>query len=152
MKHSEVLKRYVNTGLQIPEKQYERLSVSLRKSYKRMRGVVGYKDWEWKYLTDDERIKIIENKGEELKTNDIENLLEYSNDIDIIATKIIDTIGEKLNSYTISRLFSYSKDKYLITTKIIDVKGETPNDDSSETIKILLRFLNEIKRINQIMR
>ena len=50
MKHSEVLSRYVNTGQRIPEKQYNRLSPSLKKSYFRMRGVVGYEEWEYKFF------------------------------------------------------------------------------------------------------
>ena len=33
MKHSEVLSRYVNTGSPISEKQFDRLSPSLKKSY-----------------------------------------------------------------------------------------------------------------------
>jgi hypothetical protein len=136
MKYSEVLKRYVNTGTQIPEKQYERLSVSLRKSYLRIRGVVGYEYWEFKYLTDDERIKIIENKGKQLKSNDVENLLKYSENKDIIATKIIDTIGDELTEYDINKLLEYSNDKDLIATKIIDAKGkELDGDDINKLLK-----------------
>ena len=46
MKHSEVLSRYVNTGTILPEKQYGRLTPSLKKSYFRIRGFSGnYSRW-----------------------------------------------------------------------------------------------------------
>ena len=121
MKHSEVLKRYVNTGSQIPEKQYEMLSQSLRISYMRMRDVVGYGGWELKYLTDDKRIKFIEKKGEKLKSNDVENLLEYSKDKDLIETKIIEIKGDKLVKDDVDHLLKYSKDKDLTIKKFIEV-------------------------------
>jgi hypothetical protein len=158
MKHSEVLSRYVNTGVQIPEKQYNRLSPSLKKSYVRIRNVSGYKNWEFKLLNDDEKInyvgikgkniyeqdikfilkysvnkddiatKIIEKKGEKLNSEDIYILLEYSDNKDDIATKIIDVKGEKLNYNNIDILFTYSFNKYDIATKIIEKKGEKLND------------------------
>ena len=79
MKHSEVLSRYVNTGEEIPEEQYNRLTPSLKKSYLRMRGVAGnYFEWEFKIISDDERIKFIEKKGEGLTENDVKILLKYS--------------------------------------------------------------------------
>ena len=124
MKHSEVLKRYVNTGSQIPEKQYKLLSQSLQKSYMRMRGVVEYKDWEFYFLTDDEKIKYIESKGGKIWSEiEVYSLLYYSEDKDLIATKIIDVIGDKLNSDHIFRLVKQSKNRYDIITKIINVKG-----------------------------
>ena len=114
MKHSEVLKRYVNTGSQIPEKQYKQLSQSLQKSYMRMRGVVGYFGWEFKYLTDDEKIKYIEKKGDELDYNGVEYLLYYSENTDIIATKIIETKGEELDYKYTNKLFKYSKEEIVL--------------------------------------
>jgi hypothetical protein len=122
MKHSEVLKRYVNTGSQIPEKQYERLSQSLQTSYMRMRGVVGYEDWEFKILSDDERIRFIEKKGKKLISNDVENLLKHSKNKDLIATKIIDVIGKEFNPYLIESLVKFTTDN--IAVKIIYLKGE----------------------------
>ena len=77
MKHSEVLSRYVNTGIRIPEKQYNLLSKSLQKSYIRMRSVSGFNDWEYKVISDDERIKFIEKKGVKLSHYNILYLLEY---------------------------------------------------------------------------
>ena len=124
MKHSEVLSRYVNTGTQIPEKQYDRLTPVLKKSYLRMRRVAGYDGWEFKFLTDDERIKSIEKKGKELLQNEINYLLYSSNDKDLIATKIIDVKGEKLNHYDIYHLVKRSKSVDNIAIKIIEVKGE----------------------------
>ena len=131
MKHSEVLSRYVNTGGEIPEKQFNRLTPVLKKSYLRMRGVAGnYFEWEFKIISDDERIKYIEKKGEELTYNDINNLLKYSDNKDIIATKIFQIKGEKLNDNDTYYLLHYSENKDDITTKIINVKGEylTYND------------------------
>ena len=139
MKYSEVLNRYVNTGSQIPEKQYKQLSQSLQKSYIRMRGVVGYFGWEFKYLTDDEKIKYIEKKGDELDYNDVEYLLYYSENTDIIATKIIETKGEELDYKYTNKLFKYSKDKYLIATKII----ETLNEIDDNVISILVSDFHE---------
>ena len=141
MKYSEVLNRYVNTGLPIPEEQYNLLSPSLQKSYKRMRGVVGYEDWEFKFLTDDERIKFIEKKGKELNNHEVEYLLEYSKDKDLIATKIIDTIGREypnsLYGYVIKQILDYSVNKDDIIKKIIEVKNIHLNFDN---ITLLLQY------------
>ena len=63
MKHSEVLSRYVNNGESIPEKQYNRLTPSLKKSYLRTRGIAGYFEWEFKILSDNQKINYIETKG-----------------------------------------------------------------------------------------
>ena len=81
MKHSEVLSRYVNTGTRIPKKQFDRLSKSLQKSYLRMRGVAGYEEWEFKVLSDDDRIRFIEKKAKTLHDDSseiIELLLQRS--------------------------------------------------------------------------
>jgi len=141
MKYSEVLNRYVNTGLEIPEEQYNLLSPSLQKSYKRMRGVVGYKDWEWKYLTDDERINYIQTKGNKLKNDDIYYLLEYSKDKDLIAIKIIDAKGREypnsLYGYVIKKILDYSVNKDDIIKKIIEVENIHLNVDN---ITLLLQY------------
>ena len=134
MKHSEVLNRYVNTGSQIPEEQYNLLSVSLQKSYKRMREIVGYDGWEFKILTDDERIKYIEKKGEELDYDDIEYLLYYSKDKDNIAIKIIDAKDKELNYKDVKKLFKYSKDKYNIAIKIIETLNEIDDNVISDLV------------------
>ena len=125
MKHSEVLSRYVNTGQRIPEKQYNRLTPVLKKSYIRIRSVAGYYDWEFGILTDDEKIKSIEKKGENFTFtfNDTKNLLKYSTDKDLIATKIIELRGKELGRQDITYLLEYSKDKDLIITKIIETKS-----------------------------
>ena len=91
MKHSEVLNRYVNTGTQIPEEQYDQLSPSLKKSYMRMRGISGYKKWEFKLLSEDEKLKFIEIKNWTLTNNQILDIFDYSPNKVIIATKIIYT-------------------------------------------------------------
>ena len=78
MKHSEVLSRYVNTGTQIPEKQYDSLSKSLQKSYIRMRGVVGYEEWEYKFfkiLNDNEIINYIEKNVKQLVIGNLFEIL-----------------------------------------------------------------------------
>jgi hypothetical protein len=124
MKYSEVLNRYVNTGLQIPEEQYNLLSPSLRKSYMRMRGVVGYEGWELKLLSEDEKITFIDTKGKGLDSIKIKYLLKYSENKDIIATKIIESKGEQLNYHDIEHLLEYSNDKDLIATKFIEAKSE----------------------------
>ena len=125
MKHSEVLSRYVNTGEEIPEEQYNRLTPSLKKSYLRMRGVAGnYFEWEFKIISDDERIKFIEKKGEGLTENDVKILLKYSVNKDDIATKIIEKKGEGLNINDIRKLLDYSQNKDNIAIKIINLKGK----------------------------
>ena len=134
MKHSEVLSRYVNTGSQIPEEQYDRLTPSLKKSYMRMRSVAGYSDWEFEYLTDDERIKFIEKKGKELDGDEIYLLLEYSKDKDLIITKIIKVKDSTTLHFfdmsvidnglgAVEFLLQYSNNKDLIATKIIEKIG-----------------------------
>jgi len=124
MKYSEVLNRYVNTGSPIPEKQYDQLSPSLKKSYMRMRSISGYFGWEFKLLTDDEKIKYIDTKGKELEYNGVEYLLYYSENKDLIATKIIESKGKKLDYKDVKKLFKYSKDKYNIAIKIIETLNE----------------------------
>jgi hypothetical protein len=163
MKYSEVLNRYVNTGSQIPEEQYKQLSQSLQKSYMRMRGVVGYEDWEFIYLTDDERIKYIEKKGNKLNGFDeIYSLLESSKDKDLIITKIIkvkdsttlrffDMSVIKTHLGVVEVLLQYSNDKDLIATKIIEKMGYELNN--GEIYNLLKYSVNKddiaIKIINE---
>ena len=143
MKHSEVLSRYVNTGGQIPEEQYERLTPSLKKSYIRRRGVDGnYFEWEFEMISDDERIKFIENKGEELNSNEISYLIFYSENSDLIATKIIDVKGEKLDGFSVDQLIKHSDNKDIIAIKIIESKGEKLDDSS---VYQLITVLNGYK-------
>jgi len=129
MKHSEVLNRYVNTGSILPKKRYERLTPSLKKSYLRMRGVAAnYSRWEFKVISDIQRINYIEKKGEKLDHIEIEDLLKYSVNKDDIATKIIEAKGDILNnSNNILDLLDYSQNKDLISTKIIEAKGKELN-------------------------
>ena len=135
MKHSEVLGRYVNTGQQIPEKQYDRLTPSLKKSYFRMRSVAGLKEWEFKLLNDNERINYIEKKGKKLNHEDINILLKYSENKDDIVTKIIKVKGKKLNIKDIRSLTNkrtLNGDLNILNNnilKIIESKGEKLNDN-----------------------
>jgi hypothetical protein len=129
MKHSEVLNRYVNTGSPITEKQYDRLSSSLQKSYKRIREIAGYSDWEFKILSDDEKIKYIETQGENLNNNYINHIIYYSFNKDSVATKIIEIKGEKLSHGKIAALMKDSEDADDIATKIIEKKAGLLNDD-----------------------
>ena len=126
MKHSEVLSRYVNTGTRIPEKQFDRLSKSLQKSYIRMRGVVGYEEWEYKFfkiLNDNEIINYIEKNGEEFDYNEVKYLLQYSENKNTVATKIIEKIGHhRLDSFVMKLLLSFSENKELIK-KLLLQKG-----------------------------
>jgi hypothetical protein len=137
MKHSEVLSRYVNTGQRIPEEQYDRLTPVLKKSYLRMRGVAGdYFEWEFKVISDNERIKYIEKYGEELDINYLRYLISLSSNKDNIITKIIDVRVEKLDSNDIWGLLYSSDNKHDIVTKIIDVKGKKL--DSREIIPLVV--------------
>ena len=134
MKHSEVLSRYVNTGQHIPEKQYDRLTPSLKKSYLRIRSVAGLKEWEFKLLNDNERINYIEKKGKKLNPEDIYILLKYSENKDDIVTKIIKVKGKKLNIKDIRSLTNkriLNGDLNILNNnilKIIESKGEKLND------------------------
>jgi hypothetical protein len=129
MKYSEVLNRYVNTGSRIPEKQYSRLSPSLKKSYLRIRGVAGYERWEFKTLSDDEKIKFIESKGtENLLSDDLEYLYQFSKNKDYYISKVIYIIGEELSEYDIEFLLDYSDNKDDIISKIIKTKGDGLTD------------------------
>jgi len=129
MKHSEVLNRYVNTGSLIPEKQYDQLSPSLKKSYKRIREIAGYVDWEFKILSDDEKIKYIETQGENFNIYYINDIIKYSFNKDRVATKIIEIKGEKLSPGKIAALMKDSEDADDIATKIIEKKAGLLNDD-----------------------
>jgi hypothetical protein len=136
MKHSEVLNRYVNTGSQIPEEQYKQLSQSLQKSYIRMRGVVGYEDWEFQVINDNQRINYIEIKGVKLSHYNIQDLLKNSENKDLIATKIIETKGKELEYINIYYLINNSDNKDDIATKIIEVKGEL-SDSEIRTLMVV---------------
>jgi hypothetical protein len=162
MKYSEVLKRYVNTGTQIREKQYNRLPKSLQTSYMRMREIIGYDWWELKYLThDDQRIKLIEKDPEHLGSDDVENLLKYSENKDLIITKIIDMIYKGgITESGLKRLLQYSKDKELIKKtllqngvdyKLINDVISRGNFDTPLIPDNYQEMLNEIRRIKQIM-
>ena len=126
MKYSEVLSRYVNTGSQIPEEQYDKLSSSLKKSYMRIRVVTGddYSHWELKYINDNQRINYIRSKGVYLTSWNVNVLIKYSDNKDLIATKFIDVMGKNLSTLDIGYLVQYSEDKDFIATKIIDLKGK----------------------------
>jgi len=149
MKHSEVLNRYVNTGSQIPEEQYDRLSPSLKKSYKRMRGVVGYEGWEFKILTDDEKINFIQVKGKFLTDgNDLKYLYQFSKNKDYYISKVIHIKGEKLYSDDIELLLLYSDNKDDIITKIIENKGEELNE---QDVDDLLKYSDNKDTFNRII-
>jgi hypothetical protein len=69
-------------------------------------------------------IKIIDLKGDKFNFEGIRDLVQYSEDKDLIATKIIDIMSEKLDGDVIEILMSRSTDKELIATKIIEKKGK----------------------------
>ena len=126
-------KKIISFGHMISEERYTQLVPLLQKYYKRIRGVVGdYSHWEFKYLTDGERIKYIETKGDKLYFDDIFNLIEYSKDKDLIATKIIEVKGEKLISDDIQVLLKNKSYKMVI--KIIETLG----------VKVSLNDLNTL--------
>ncbi len=129
MKHSEVLSRYVNTGEQIPEKQYNRLTPVLKKSYLRMRGIVGYIGWEFKLLNDEEKIKYIETKDKNDNDYYIDDIIHYSTNKDIVATKIVEVKGDTLTYSKIAAVLKDSENTDEIATKIIEKKTGKLNDD-----------------------
>jgi hypothetical protein len=135
MKHSEVLSRYVNTGIRIPEEQFNRLTPVLKKSYIRIRSVSGFKDWEFKVLNDNQRINHIEIKGVKLSPYDIQDLLKYSENKDGIATKLIEKFGKGLEYLNLYYIIDNSENKDDIATKIIDVKDEL-SDSEIRTLMI----------------
>jgi hypothetical protein len=139
MKYSEVLSRYVNTGSQIPEEQYDKLSSSLKKSYMRIRVVTGddYSHWELKYINDNQRINYIRSKGVYLTSWNVNVLIKYSDNKDLIATKFIDVMGKNLSTLDIGYLVQYSEDKDFIATKIIDLKGK---ELDPQDVEYLLRY------------
>ena len=139
MKHSEVLSRYVNNGQRIPEKQYNRLSPSLKKSYLRMRGISGYERWEFKLLSDDEKINYIEkNDTERLISDDKTYLYQFSKNKDYYITKVIHIKGERLYSDDIELLLLYSDNKDDIAIKIIETKNKRFFNDNE--INLLLDY------------
>ena len=154
MKHSEVLSRYVNTGKHIPEKQYNRISSSLQRSYKRKKfNDNNLYEWEFKLLNDNERIDYIEKKGEQLSQYDMSNLLEHSKNIDLISTKIIEIRGEKLNENETFILLQHSENKDDIAIKIILLKY-SDNKDITETryeLSLLLFFPKNKELIKKIL-
>ena len=154
MKHSEVLSRYVNTGKHIPEKQYNRISSSLQRSYKRKKfNDNNLYEWEFKLLNDNERIDYIEKKGEQLSQYDMSNLLEHSKNKYLISTKIIEIRGEKLNENETFILLQHSENKDDIAIKIILLKY-SDNKDITETryeLSLLLSFPKNKELIKKIL-
>jgi hypothetical protein len=139
MKHSEVLSRYINSGKGIPEKQYNRLSPSLKKSYLRMRGIAGYEGWEFKLLNDDEKINFIETKGENFNNFYIDDIINYSLNKDRVASKIIEIKGETLSPGRMIMLMKDSEDADDIATKIIEKKAGKLNDNE-RTIPSIIHY------------
>jgi hypothetical protein len=130
-------KKLISFGYLISEQRYMQLTPLLQKYYKKIRGVrgvAGYIDWEFKYLTDNERIKYIDLKGKELlHSEDVMYLVRYSTDKDLIASKIIDVKGEELTSDNIKVLLLYSvsiNKSYNIIIKIIKTLGVKLYDDN----------------------
>ena len=149
MKHSEVLNRYVNTGSILPEEQYNRLTPSLKKSYLRMRGVTGYEGWEFKVLSDDDKIKFIEKKGKYLTDgNDLKYLYQFSKNKDYYITKVIHIKGERLYSDDIELLLLYSDNKDDIISKIIESKGDELNEGDVDD---LLKYSDNKDKFNRII-
>ena len=104
----------------------------MQKYYRIIRGVHGYKNWEFKYLTDDERIKFIEKTGW-IKNSiyDIGYLIKYSEDKELI---------KKL-------LLQNGVDYKLINDMLLMFNIDTPLiPDNYQSM------LNEIRRIKEIMR
>ena len=168
MKHSEVLSRYVNTGEEIPEEQYDRLTPVLKKSYLRMRSVAGYERWEFKVLSDNQRIYYIETKRDELDKygfNDSTELILYSDNKDNIITKIIEIKGEKLKYNHILLILVFAKDKELIKKTLLQngvdyklinkVISDTSDKAKYEYTPLIpdnyQSMLQEIRRIKEIM-
>ncbi len=129
MKHSEVLSRYVNSGKHIPEEQYERLTPVLKKSYLRMRGIIGYIGWEFKLLNDEEKIKYIETKDKNYNDYYIDDIIYYSTNKDIVATKIVEVKGDTLTYSKIAAVLKDSENTDEIATKIIEKKTGKLNDN-----------------------
>jgi hypothetical protein len=141
MKHSEVLSRYINSGKGITERQYNLLPSSLKKSYKRMRGIIGYDRWEFKILSDDEKIEFIEKNGTQGLIN-IQYLYQFSKNQDYYVTKIIDILGDELGDRDIAYLLEYSENKDDVISKIVDAKGEDGLTDND--IYELIHYSDEI--------
>ena len=133
-------KKIISFGHMISEERYRQLVPLLQKYYKRIRGLstYGYYIWEFKYLTDGERIKYIETKGERLTDDDVRLLVTYSDNKDDIITKIIKTKGEGLNVVDYARfLILHSVNKNDIGIKIIEAKGDKLTDDDINDLFVI---------------
>jgi hypothetical protein len=133
-------KKIISFGHMISEERYTQLVPLLQKYYKRIRGLstYGYYIWEFKYLTDGERIKYIETRGERLTDDDVRLLVTYSNNKDDIITKIIKTKGEGLNVVDYARfLILRSVNKKDIGIKIIQAKGDKLTDEDINDLFVI---------------
>ena len=140
-------KKIISFGYRISEERYTQLVPLLQKYYKRIRGLstYGYDSWELKYLTDGERIKYIETRGERLTDDDVRLLVTYSNNKDDIITKIIKTKGEGLNVVDYARfLIQHSVNKKDIGIKIIEAKGDKLTDDDINDLFVITFLKNLI--------
>ena len=81
MTSKDLIQQYVDTGISVPEYQFNQLNNNLRTTYLRKRGIVGkLVDYEFFMLPDDGRTKYINN----LDSDGISNLLKNSKERDRI--------------------------------------------------------------------
>jgi len=150
MTNKDLIKQYVDTGILIPEYQFNQLSNNLKTTYLRKRGIVGNLiDYEIIMLPDDVRTKYIKK----LKSNGIFNLLYYSKEPDKIKDILLSTEGfiNNLDSYGIRYLLMYSKEP----EKIMNILGNKGivyiNKLDFYEISLLLKNSNFPEKIMNIL-
>ena len=125
MTAKELISQYVDTGLQLPEYQVNKLSNQDKKTYIRKRLIAvqsrGYFDWyEMELLNPDERDTYISN----LNSDSIEYLIENSSNKDKAINILLnnDTLISNLSESGIAYLFEYSSDEDKVINVLLNNK------------------------------
>ncbi len=101
MTNKDVLKQYCNTGVRIPEYQFNRLNKSLMNTYlrKRIMNTFDLEEYEYIYLNDTQKYEYLEDK---LKQDKFLNYIEFINApnsfkpnyIDMLVNGIVDIVDD----------------------------------------------------------
>jgi hypothetical protein len=153
MTAKELISQYVDTGLQLPEYQVNKLSNQDKKTYIRKRLIAlqsgGYLDgYEMELLNPDEKDNYISN----LNSYGIHKLLYHSSDNDKAINVLLnnDTLISKLDSDGIGYLLDYSSDKDKVINILLNNDTLISNLDKYG-IRNLLDYSTDKDKVSNVL-
>ena len=148
MTNKDIIKQYVDTGMLIPEYQFDKLTIGLLRTYLRKRIIAAKNDqvmpedliqnYEFNKLNKDEKDKIIpfiNIKYDKMSNDELEHNIRITLDFIYNCKSIPDFMLHEYNPDYINNLFSRFLDQYksrnMDMTNLIEEMMETINSDSS---------------------